>query len=123
MKVIVADKKGPVRSALSLLLAQEAHFTVCAEASSEKTLRHVLATQTADLLLLDWALVTTNARSLIGHLKSHHPALVVVVLGGTTDDMQLAIDAGADAFISKSEAPQYVLSILNLVTNTHTTRN
>lgn len=121
MKVVIADKKAQVRSALSLLLEQEDQYTICGETSKEDNLLDLVVTQGTDLLLLDWTLATVDSRTLISDLKMNLPTLLIVILGGTTDDMHLAIDAGADAFISKSEAPQYVLSILRLVTSGHTT--
>jgi DNA-binding NarL/FixJ family response regulator len=110
MRIIIADDQANVRSALALLLEQEAELTVVAEAADAVGLLQAIHRCQPDLLLLDWELPGLAAEHLLNLLHYDQPDLVVIALSGRPEAAAAAQAAGADAFISKSALPEQVLT-------------
>lgn len=115
MRLILADGRAEVRSALRLAVEQEPLVTVVGEAASTQELIARVQSEPADLVLLDWDLPGARAVHLIPVLRSLNPALAVVVLSGCPEARQLALGAGANAFVCKCEGPDSLASALRLV--------
>jgi DNA-binding NarL/FixJ family response regulator len=128
MRVLVADDQPAVRSAIRRLLQEEPGLFVVGEAvRTEELLDQAQVTQ-PDLVLLDWELpglyttdgaesmpvgLATSARHrllLLLHALHSHPK--VVALSGRPEASQTALDAGADAFVSKGDPPERLLTTL-----------
>jgi DNA-binding NarL/FixJ family response regulator len=114
MRVFLADDQPKVRSALRLLLEQDLETSVVGEAAkAEDLLAQVQATR-PDLLLLDWELPGLwAANSLLPGLRALNPCLLVIALSGRPDVYRAALAAGADAFVSKGDPPERLLSAVN----------
>lgn len=120
MRVLLADDQPQVRSALRLLLEQEPWLTVVGEAIEVEGLLEQMRMTRPDLLLLDWELpglqlvnAATNATSEgLQPLHACVPGILVIALSGRPEARQMALDAGANAFISKGDPPEYVLATL-----------
>lgn len=113
MRIIVADDDPKVRSALRLLLEQEAEVQVVAEAQDTRELFAALREVRADLLILDWELHGCFHRAtLISLLRTAAPPLKVIALSGHLEARRHALRAGADAFVSKSDPPEQLLALL-----------
>jgi DNA-binding NarL/FixJ family response regulator len=110
MRIIIADDQANVRSALALLLEQEAELTVVAEAADAVGLLQAIHRCQPDLLLLDWELPGLAAEHLLNLLHYDQPDLAVIALSGRPEAAAAAQAAGADAFISKSALPEQVLT-------------
>ena len=122
MRVLVADGQAAVRSALRRLLKEEPGLIVVGEVvRADELLDQAAATQ-PDLVLLDCELCGLSAsfRPTAGqarwrlldalHRLRSHPK--VIVLSGRPEMRQAALDAGADAFVSKGNPPERLLTIL-----------
>ena len=115
MRVLLADKQTKVRSALRLLLEQEPGLSVVGEAAeAEDLLAQVEATQ-PDLVLLDWELLDQGGAATLAGLRAARPGLVVIALSGRSEARQAALAAGADAFVSKGDPPERLLTTLRAV--------
>jgi DNA-binding NarL/FixJ family response regulator len=64
---------------------------------------------------LDWWLEGLETADLIGALRWHCPGLYVIVLSGRPEARRVALDAGADAFVSKIDPPDRLLSAIHSV--------
>ena len=123
MRVLVADDQVAVRSALRRLLKEEPGLTVVSEVvRTEELLDQAQVTQ-PDLVLLDWELPglsftdldqsTSGSRDrLLILLHMLHSRPKVVALSGRPEMRQAALTAGADAFVSKADPPERLLTIL-----------
>ena len=112
MHVLLADDQAEVRSALRFLLEQEPGMRVVGEAAeAEALLCQEEATQ-AELVLLDWELPGACAANLVSALRSRCPHTIVIALSGRPEARREALDAGADAFVSKGEPPEHLLAAL-----------
>jgi len=110
MRVLIADDQPQVRSALRLLLKQEPGVTVVGEAEDTQQALELAAGQRPDLVLLDWELPKNAGQRLLPALRARCPRVTVVALSGRPEARQAALDAGADAFVSKGDPPERVLA-------------
>ena len=114
-RVYVADALLEERSALRLLLL-DLKMEVVGEAADWLTTLAQAPATFLDMLLVDWALLPINlgAQALM-KLRALCPnAIVIVLLSHADAGQQAALSAGADAFISKGEMPEYVAERLRL---------
>lgn len=118
MRVLIADDQPQVRSALRLLLKQEPGVTVVGEAEDTQQALELADGQRPDLVLLDWELpgpwsagpLKNAGQRLLPALRARCPRVTVVALSGRPEARQAALDAGADAFVSKGDPPERVLA-------------
>jgi len=67
------------------------------------------------LLLLDWGMVAAQATTLVPALHATWPGLHIIALSGRTEVEPAVLQAGADAFISKTDPPERLLEALQAV--------
>jgi DNA-binding NarL/FixJ family response regulator len=114
-RVYVADAKPEERAALRLLLL-DLKMEVAGEAADWFTTLVRVPISRADILLVDWDLLPSAPNAAFDELRKACPAALVVVLISHLDARtQAALSAGADAFISKDEAPERVAERLRSV--------
>jgi CheY-like chemotaxis protein len=121
VRIVVADDEQKVRSALRLLvqeLAGEltgvrrgAPCLVVEAARAEDVVRE-LRDEAADLLLVDWELPGMDAGELVGKVRRLSPGCTVIAMSGRPEAGRDALDRGADAFVSKNEPPDRLVSVL-----------
>lgn len=111
MRILLADDDTGVRSALRLLLEQEGFCVVDEAVDADDLLEQAKAT-CPDLVLLDWSLPRMAAGSLLSALRSACPDLRVVALSGRPEVRRAALAAGVEAFVSKTDPPERVLSVI-----------
>ena len=115
MRVVVADAAAHVRSALHLLLEQHPGVTCVAELATADGILTVLDSVAADVLLVDSHVPDVDLSSLLATLRQAQPRLRVVVLSTRPEERERALAAGADAFVSKCDAPEGLFESLALV--------
>jgi DNA-binding NarL/FixJ family response regulator len=112
MRVLLADDQPKIRSALKLLLEQEAGLRVVGEVAKADSLIPLAKELNPDIVLIDWKLLGCKATGLISDLRAKRPKLLVIALSGRPESRQAALEAGVDAFISKVDPPEQLLSAL-----------
>jgi DNA-binding NarL/FixJ family response regulator len=122
MKIILADDKKEVRSALMLLLEHDQDsWTVEGEASHFDEICDLLDSQWFDVILLDWELPgfhphqnRENSKSLIHleRLRTLQPEIKIIAMSGRSEARSEAVEAGVDAFVSKGDPPEVLLHTL-----------
>jgi CheY-like chemotaxis protein len=112
LRVLVADDEANVRSALRLLLEQEPIACQVSEAASAECLLRCALVAQPDVVLLDWDLPGLHAPSLLPALRDACPWLAVIALSGRPEERREALAAGADAFVSKVDAPEELQTAL-----------
>lgn len=115
MHILVADDQSDVRSALQLVLEQEFGVSRVSEAEDAERLIVQLSAIQPDVVLLDWELPDLAPRDTIVQLRDTNPELCVVVLSGRPEARRPALDAGADAFVSKIDSPDRLLKTLRKI--------
>jgi two-component system response regulator DesR len=117
MRVLLADGKSALRSAMRLLLEQEADVNIVAEVADAETLLAVMADIEPDLVLLDWELPGLQsgnmAASVFSALSACCPNVRIIVLSGRPEAGRPALAAGAYGFVSKADPPERLLAALH----------
>ena len=105
-RVYLADALSQERSALRLVLL-DLDMEIAGEASDWPTTLAQAPICRADMLLIDWDLLPSSPTAALDELREACPdALVIVLISHLDARQQAALSAGADAFISKGEAPE-----------------
>ena len=111
--MLIADDRPQVRSALRLLLEQQPDLNVIGEAVDMQGLLDWVRAVCPDIVLLDWELPELPRNDAVSALRALCPRLLVIALSGRSEARQAALDAGADAFVSKGDPPERLLAAVN----------
>ena len=111
VRILVADNDARVRSALHTLLEQEPGLVI-GECSDLESLVVQVKEFKPDLVLLDWELRGRPATALLFAANAANYRPKTIVLSGRPESEQAALDAGADAFVSKADSPERLLGTL-----------
>lgn len=116
MHIVLADPDERVLWTLRLILDREPEFEVIGEAFDAPGLLALVEKRPPDLTLMDKKLPGCNLTRLIARLKALAPAMIVLVMSSQPQDSRLALQAGADAFVSKGSKPDWLLETLKIFT-------
>ena len=112
MKILLADDNPEVRSALRLLLEQEPVISTITEATDAMALLTRLNENCPGVILLDWELPGLWHGDLLSAARSCCPEAKIIALSSKFEARQESLAARMDAFISKSDPPEKILSTL-----------
>ncbi len=115
IRILIADDQPQVRSALRLLLIHERDVTVVGEAGDAEQLLELVVELQPDLVLLDWELPGQDICTTLAGLQAARPGLAVIALSGRPEARRTALAAGANAFVSKGDPPERLLTELQAV--------
>jgi len=112
MRLILADHHEQPRLALTTLLKEQSEFNLLGEASDGQGLLILADKCPADVILLDSDLPGIYIETLITRLHALLPCPIVIVMSCEFENSRKFLQAGADAFISKSDQPGWLLETL-----------
>jgi DNA-binding NarL/FixJ family response regulator len=112
MRIILADKNQKTVWALITVIQEEPAMKLVGEAENSEELLQMAENATVDLILLDRKFAGDPIKSLISKLHAIEPRPIVLVMSSDAEDGRLMLNAGADAFISKGDRPDWLLDIL-----------
>jgi DNA-binding NarL/FixJ family response regulator len=70
-----------------------------------------------DVLLMDWELPGLLGSEAICNFKEICPQMAVVAMSSQIDARKTALDAHADAFVSKGDPPEAIINTLRSIAN------
>jgi len=112
MRLIVADNNQIALWALKMLLLETPDIEVVGDASDTDSLLHQAANTSPELILVDMELPGGAIEDLITLLHSNKPKPIVIVMSTKQENARYVLHAGADAFVSKSDDPDWLLATL-----------
>ncbi len=112
MRILIADNQPKVRFALRVLLERQAGLEVIGDAVDAISLLLKIQECCPDLILLSWDLPGLDALNSLNTLRNVCPNGRIVILSGRPEAQQEAIVAGANAFVSKTDPPDKLLSTI-----------
>ena len=112
MRIILADHHAEPLKALNDLLSEQTEFEVIGEAVDGESLLLRASENPTDLVLIDCDLPGIRMEDLISGLHSIEPRPIVVVMSSKFEKSRVMLQAGADAYVSKSEQLQWLLESL-----------
>jgi DNA-binding NarL/FixJ family response regulator len=110
---MIADDEEKVRSALRLLIEHEEGLEVAGEAGDMHALMEKIDSCQPDLILLDWELPGFQPTEHLVFLHHTKPTLRIIALSGRFRSHENLIKSGVDAFVSKGDPPESVLSAIH----------
>lgn len=112
MKILLADDNPEVRSALRLLLEQGPVLANVMEVTDAQGLLAYLSETCPMVILLDWELPGLHSTDLLKQVRYRCPEMKIIALSSKFEARQEALAARVDAFVSKTEPPEQILSTL-----------
>jgi DNA-binding NarL/FixJ family response regulator len=112
MRIILADHHADPRWALKMLLEEHPEFEIVGEALDTQGLLGLAESNCADLILIDMELPGMRITDLIARLHALEPRPIIMVMSSKSDDNRPLINAGADAFVCKTDRPDWLLDKL-----------
>jgi DNA-binding NarL/FixJ family response regulator len=112
MRILLGDHHPQALWALRTSLDEQAGFKVTGEAINAADLLTRARENPPDLALIDWELPGQPIEDLITELHDCEPKPIVVVMGSKSEYGRMLLKAGADAFVSKSDQPEWLLETL-----------
>jgi DNA-binding NarL/FixJ family response regulator len=112
MRVILADHHPSARLALVELLREQPGFTVTGEATDSHSLLKLAEKQPSDMILLDYELPGLALVELIDQIHALVQPPKVIVMSSDPEHARIALNAGAEAFVSKGDQPEWLFASL-----------
>lgn len=112
LRVLVADGRPDVRSALRLMLEQDPEILVSAEAANSAEMMQQVDRTRPDVVIVDCGLPGPRAAELLPAVRSICPRMWIVAMGARPEQRRPALSAGADAFVDKTEPTSKLLSVV-----------
>lgn len=114
LRVLLAERRPDVRSALKLAMEELLGFEVDAEVASIDELEEKLRYRCPELLLLDWGVVFRRAAKALLKIRTTCPGIRIIVMDNSEESRQRALKAGADDFVSKGSLPKTLVGLLRV---------
>ena len=112
MRILLADDQAHVRFALRVLFEREPGLEVVGEVVDAADLLAQLRRVSPDAVLLDWELPGLAMIGTLSALRDDTPGLIVIALSGKPEACRAALESGADAFVSKADPPERLLTVI-----------
>ena len=108
IRVVIVDDYDGIRAVVRKILETEGDIVVVGEAGNGPQAIHLAGEQRPDLVLLDVEMPGMGGEEVVRLLRETQPEVKVLALSAHDDlpYVQGMMDNGADAYISKDEAPE-----------------
>jgi DNA-binding NarL/FixJ family response regulator len=109
VRIIIADDQKHARSGLKALLSASLPGSQFWEAATGLEAERLAAEVRPQLILMDIRMPELDGLSATRRIKSRQPEIKILVLSLHEGCAEEAMNAGADAFVSKGESPEQLL--------------
>jgi DNA-binding NarL/FixJ family response regulator len=109
---MLVERDVRVRAALRMLFSHEPGMAIVVESPNAQALAKRVAEHKPDFVLFDWELAEGHGHQILSSLRELEPKLQIVVLSCHSESESLAIQAGADVFVSKTDPPDTLLGAI-----------
>ena len=110
MRIILAAREADLRLASQLLLTEEPNVDVVGTASTVSGILALLKTYQVDIVVLDSTLLSKETSEWITKIKNSKSKPKIILLSHTDLSPQTISEIGVDAFVSKMEPPERLVS-------------
>ena len=119
IKVLITDDHPVVRRGIRQILEDDDRISLVQEAGNGKELFERLKEQLFDVILLDISLPGRNGLDLIEQIKRTQSSASILILSIHSEEMYAikALKAGAAGYLTKTSAPEELISAINKVSN------
>jgi DNA-binding NarL/FixJ family response regulator len=115
--LLIVDDHPMMRTALRIVLEEEAGLAVAGEAGTLAEGRQKAAALKPDLMLLDLYLPDGNGLEMIHFRDEQMPAMRILVMTSSSNEKDIiaALEAGADSYLVKDAPPEQLLQAVRAV--------
>jgi DNA-binding NarL/FixJ family response regulator len=117
MRILLADHHVQPCTALKTALEEQPEFELIGEVTDAQALLELAEKNLPDLVLVDCELPGTFIEDLILRLHELRPKPTVIVMSSDFKNSRKLLVAGADAFLTKEDEPEWFLRILKKFEN------
>jgi len=114
-RVLLAESDPDVRTALRLFLERVPGFVLVGQSEDTHALLRDAARLQPELILVDLELRGLRPDDLLAVLQRIAQGVATIALSSRDEHRQLALEAGAAAFVCKGESPRKLLETLDAV--------
>jgi DNA-binding NarL/FixJ family response regulator len=117
IRILIADPHETMRRRLTMVLECVGGLRVDGQAGNLDDLLFRVEESEIDVLVLDPSLSAWDDAMLVERIRSAAPDLRILVLSKRSDEgyRSRLMDAGADAYLSKTSDPQHLVSVIRMV--------
>jgi DNA-binding NarL/FixJ family response regulator len=112
MRIILADHHEQSRWAITTVFQEHAEFDLVGEVEDAQSLMELGENHIADLYLIDRELPGIPIDEILYSLHALDPRPFVIVMSSASEYSRMMLKAGADAFVSKSDQPDWLIEML-----------
>jgi DNA-binding NarL/FixJ family response regulator len=112
IRVLVADNQPRARQSMKALLGAWYQVEAVCEANNGSEALQIVEVFQPNLILMDARMPKMNGLEALKRIKAKWPAIKIIVLSMYPDFKTEALEAGADAFVSKSDPPEKLREVL-----------
>jgi DNA-binding NarL/FixJ family response regulator len=114
-RILIVDDQRRARQSLRALLNTWQSVEEIREAANGLDAVLLVESYHPHLIVTDVRMLTMDGVRATRYLKAVYPQMKVIVLSIYPDYESQALDAGADAFVSKGDSPEHLLAIIEAV--------
>jgi two-component system, NarL family, response regulator LiaR len=115
MRVLIVDDTSRARKSMKALLAVWHPLEEVREATNGTEAVQLVEEFKPDVILMDARMPAMSGLEATRQIKAKWPQIKIIILSVFTDYQALAMEAGADAFVSKSDSPEKMREALRNV--------
>lgn len=115
-RILIVDDSYSFRKGMQALLSIQPDMNVIGEAPNGHVAMELMEKLQPDLVLLDAQMPGMTGVEVARQTKSLYPQVKIILMTMYTDYRSKAIEAGADAFLTKGIPPEHVLSLIRGIT-------
>jgi DNA-binding NarL/FixJ family response regulator len=117
LQVLIVDQEGMLRDGLCAMLNLEEDFAVAGAVAGTPALPTVSLPSDPDIIVVDFSVPGINAREFVETARGRWPGIPILVLTFRRDDdsIELALRAGVDGYLLKTDARNELLAALRAV--------
>ena len=114
VKVLIVDDHPIVREGLTKLIEGEEDFAVCGAAEDINSAIELLERLVPDLVIMDLTFPAGNGIDLIKHIRKNSTRMPILVLSmhDSLFQVERALRAGANGYVTKVEAPKTLIQAI-----------
>ena len=117
LRILIVDDQRRARQSLKALLDTKFQLTQILEAENGVEAVKYVKEWLPDIVLMDARMPHGDGIEATRAIKQQSPNVKVIVLSMFAEYQAAALEAGADAFISKGEPPEHLLAVLSAMAN------
>jgi DNA-binding NarL/FixJ family response regulator len=115
MRILIVDDLARARQSMKALVSTHPSVKALKEATNGREAVAMVESWAPDAVLMDVVMAEMDGLQATRTIKSRWPEIKIIVLSMYGDYEAQALEAGADAFVSKGEPPARLLQALDAV--------